>query len=357
MSRLTTAGRRGRATAALTAALVLLLTGCADPSDFTDDAPAASVVEEHPAADAASTADDDASVGPELDADIEGAPRDSVDSVTPAAGSALELLATLPVKGRAPKTGYDRKAMFGSPWKDVDRNGCDTRNDMLQRDLTNLTLAGPCKVLTGTLADKYTGKTIDFVRGDKTSTLVQIDHVVALSDAWQKGAQQLSQDARVALANDPINLFASDGPANSAKGDSDAASWLPKNRAFRCEYVARQVSTKAAYNLWVTAAERDAMQRVLTTCPDEPAVMSSLAGEFMTAQDPDQLSATTPGPERAPAQPRPVVPTPEPAPVPAPETYYKNCTAAREAGGAPVYAGQPGYGRHLDRDGDGVGCE
>lgn len=344
-----TAGRRGRASAALFAALALTLAGCADPAELAVDDPAASVVEEHgPAEPDDSDADTDAADPLEFE-DL----TDATDVADPAAGSALELLATLPVKGRAPKTGYDRKAQFGSPWKDVDRNGCDTRNDMLQRDLTNLTLSGPCKVLSGTLADKYTGKTIDFVRGDKTSTLVQIDHVVALSDAWQKGAQQLSQDARVALANDPINLFASDGPANSAKSDSDAASWLPKNRAFRCEYVARQVSTKAAYQLWVTAAERDAMQRVLTTCPEEPAVASTLAGGLVAenAPDPDQLTATTPDSEPAPAQPRPAVPTPTP------EAYYKNCTAAREAGGAPVYAGQPGYGRHLDRDGDGVGCE
>ena len=353
MNRLATAGRRGRASAALLAALTLVLAGCADPTEVSD-APAASVVEETPLIEQEHTGASESTDETDAGVAAEALELDDLDDPgVVAAGSALELLGTLPVKGRAPKTGYDRKAMFGSPWQDVDRNGCDTRNDMLQRDLTNLTLAGPCKVLAGTLADKYTGKTIEFVRGNTTSTLVQIDHVVALSDAWQKGAQQLSQEARVAFANDPINLIAADGPANSAKSDSDAASWLPKNRGFRCEYIARQVSTKAAYNLWITAAERDAMQRVLTTCPDEPAVVSTLASKVVTAQDPDpdQLAATTPEP--GPTEQRPAVPTPEPAP----ETYYKNCTAAREAGGAPVYEGQPGYGRHLDRDGDGVGCE
>ena len=324
---------RVRPAAALLAALGLLLTGCGESPARTADAPAASVIEEAPL---------EGSVPPEVD--------------TPAAGSAAELLATLTVKGRSPKTGYDRKAMFGSPWFDADRNGCDTRNDILQRDLTDITLSGRCKVMSGTLADKYTGQTIDFVRGPDTSPAVQIDHVVALSDAWQKGAQQLSQDARVALANDPINLYAADGPANSAKGDSDAASWLPSNRAFRCEYVAKQVSVKAAYQLWVTVPERDAMQRVLATCPDEPAVTSALAtaldGKLLASQVPDPAPETQPAPE----------PEPEPAPVPAPvpaatDTYFKNCTAAREAGAAPVYEGQTGYGRHLDRDGDGVGCE
>lgn len=348
MSRLTSAGRRGRASAALLAALTLILTGCGELTDTIDDPPAASVIEESLPLEL-----DQADDAPAPEAAPPPVVEPGIDGADPAAGSALELLATIAVKGRAPKTGYDRKGKFGSPWVDVDRNGCDTRNDMLQRDLTNLTMAGRCKVLSGTLADKYTGKTIDFVRGDKTSTLVQIDHVVALSDAWQKGAQQLSQDARVAFANDPINLYAADGPANSAKGDSDAASWLPKNRAFRCEYVARQVSVKAAYNLWVTQAEHDAMHRVLATCPGEPAVASTLAGDVVTEQDPDPAPAPQPSPEpvpeQAPAQPRPVAP--------APETYFKNCTAAREAGAAPVYEGQAGYGRHLDRDGDGVGCE
>jgi len=190
---------------------------------------------------------------------------------------AADLLAALPVKGRAPKTGYDRTEMFGSAWLDVDRNGCDTRNDILQRDLVDRTLEGLCKVLRGTLIDPYTAVTIDFRRGNATSSEVQIDHVVALMNAWETGAQQLTQAQREALANDPINLLAVDGPTNSRKGAGDAATWLPPNTAFRCEYVARQVSVKHAYGLWVTKAERDAIARVLEQCPDQPAYVSALA--------------------------------------------------------------------------------
>ena len=197
--------------------------------------------------------------------------------------TAAELLDTIPVKGRAPKTGYDRKAQFGSGWKDPDRNGCDARNDTLQRDLADAVLDGPCKVLSGVLLDPYTGTRIDFVRGQTTSQAVQIDHVVALSDAWQKGAQALAGERRVEFANDPLNLLAVDGPTNTRKGDSDAASWLPPQRGFRCEYVARQVSVKVAYELWVTAAERDAMRRVLETCPAQPAYSS---GEPPTGPSP-----------------------------------------------------------------------
>ncbi|MER5884566.1 HNH endonuclease family protein [Streptomyces sp. NPDC001941] len=193
-------------------------------------------------------------------------------------GSALEALGGLPVKGRAPKTGYDRTGKFGPAWSDKtsapgSRNGCDTRNDILRRDLTDVTgkNGSRCVVGSGTLArDPYTGRRIDFVRGPKTSQAVQIDHLVALSDAWQKGAQQIPQDDREALANDPLNLLAADGPANQQKSDGDAATWLPASKSFRCAYVARQIAVKKKYRLWVTKAEGEAMNRVLTNCPGQP---------------------------------------------------------------------------------------
>ncbi|GAA1986755.1 hypothetical protein GCM10009718_25240 [Isoptericola halotolerans] len=191
---------------------------------------------------------------------------------TASPGTALAGVDQLEVKGRAPKTGYDRDE-FGPAWADVDRNGCDTRNDILARDLTEVTYQDgteECVVLTGTLAEPFTGTVIEFQRGQTTSTAVQIDHVVALSDAWQKGAQQLDTETRREFANDPLNLLAVDGPANGAKGDGDAATWLPPHTPYRCEYVARQVAVKVRYELWVTEAERDAMVRVLSTCPDEP---------------------------------------------------------------------------------------
>ncbi|MFC5952201.1 HNH endonuclease family protein [Pseudonocardia lutea] len=201
------------------------------------------------------------------------------DRVTPWAapaaapvGTAADTLATLPVKGRAPKTGYARD-QFGPSWSDVDRNGCDQRNDILARDMTGETFkpgTHDCIVLTGTLADPYTSRTIAFTRGQGTSEAVQIDHVVALSDAWQKGAQQLDADTRKRLANDPLNLLAVDGPTNNRKSDGDAATWLPPNRAYRCDYVARQVAVKAKYGLWVTQAEHDAIAGILAGCPGEP---------------------------------------------------------------------------------------
>jgi hypothetical protein len=281
-----------------------------------------------------------------------GATADSLDDTATQAAvegagrtTALAALAAVEVKGRAPRTGYDRDN-FGSGWVDVDRNGCDTRNDILARDLADETFkAGTrtCVVLTGNLADPYSGTAIAFTRGQSTSDDVQIDHVVALSDAWQKGAQGLDASRRTAFANDPLNLLAVDGPLNMQKGDGDAATWLPPNRSYRCAYVARQVAVKVTYQLWMTQTEKNAIATVLSTCPDEP-----LPGGVV-AQVPEQVQ---PSPAPAPAP----VPVPPPAPAPAPGPYA-NCTAAKAAGAAPVHAGQPGYGRHLDRDGDGVGCE
>src|SRR5690625_3146661 len=174
------------------------------------------------------------------------APSQIEDEPKSEAGSALATAKTLTVKGRAPKTGYSRD-QFGPAWKDIDGNGCDQRNDILNRDLTNITHkpgTANCLVLTGTLVDPFSGKTIHFERGQKTSHKVQIDHVVALSDAWQKGAQQWDAGKRIQFANDPLNLLAVDGPLNAQKGDADAATWLPPNKPFRCQYVAQLVRSE-----------------------------------------------------------------------------------------------------------------
>ena len=185
--------------------------------------------------------------------------------------TASTVLSTLPVKGRAEKTGYTR-AQFGQTWADVDRNGCDTRNDMLKRDLTEIVFkvkTRNCVVESGVLLDRYSGETINFVRGNVTSMEVQIDHVVALSNSWQTGAFKLSVIQRTALANDPLNLFAVKGRLNSQKGDGDAATWLPPLKSFRCAYVAQQIAVKAKYSLWVTAPEKEAMTRILAACPKQ----------------------------------------------------------------------------------------
>lgn len=191
----------------------------------------------------------------------------------PGTGDVIAALQSLPIKGRAPKTGYER-SLFGERWSDDvtvadGRNGCDTRNDILRRDLVDVVIkpgSNGCAVLSGTLNDPYTGTSFSFQRGPGTSAEVQIDHIVSLSDAWQTGAQQWDEFTRRNFANDPRNLQATLGWVNQQKGDGNAATWLPPNKAYRCTFVSRIVDVKAAYRLWVTQAERDAIARVLDGC-------------------------------------------------------------------------------------------
>jgi len=185
--------------------------------------------------------------------------------------SGLSIIETQVTKGRAAKTGYTR-AQFGQTWADVDRNGCDTRNDILKRDLTGEVFkekTRECVVLSGTLIDPFSGETINFVRGNLSSMEVQIDHVVALSNAWQTGAFKLTLKERIAFANDPLNLLAVKGRLNSQKGDGDAATWLPPLKSFRCDHVSRQIAVKLKYKLWFTAPEKEAMIRILKNCPEK----------------------------------------------------------------------------------------
>ena len=180
--------------------------------------------------------------------------------------SAISALEKLAVKGKAPKTGYER-SLFSDGWGEI--AGCDVRNFILKRDLKNITLRDACKVNTGNLTDPYTRKVISLKYGVGTSSAVQIDHVVALSDAWQKGAQKFLPVKRYAFYNDPLNLLAVDGQTNASKGDSDASAWLPPNKSYRCAYVARQIAVKLKYGIWVIAAEKTAMQGVLSSCPGQ----------------------------------------------------------------------------------------
>ena len=180
--------------------------------------------------------------------------------------NALTALNKLPVKGRAPKTGYTREQF--PHWKDPDKNGCDSRNDILKRDLTKVIFkegTNNCKVISGTLLDPYSNKVIAFDL-NKSSSTIDIDHVVALSNAWQTGAFQLKLDQRINFANDPLNLLAVDFKLNRQKGDGDAATWLPPYKSYRCTYVARQIAVKAKYKLWVTAPEKTAIANLLKSC-------------------------------------------------------------------------------------------
>jgi hypothetical protein len=282
--------------------------------------------------------------------------------------TALSARTHLAVQGQTTMAGYSRD-QFGSAWEDVDQNGCDTRDDILRRDLRRVVYrAGTngCVVVSGVLADPYTGTTITYVRG---RSRVDIDHVVALGDAWRTGAARWAVSKRLALANDPLNLLAVSASANRQKSDADAAAWLPANKTYRCAYVARQLAVKLKYALWATSSERGAMQRVLTNCPTlRLPAGGSRPVNFTTTSDPTPppVSPPTSTPTTPPPTGTTTIVTPPSDPTPPPVTttttgaqHYANCTEARAAGVTPIYRGTPLYDANtgLDRDKDGIACE
>jgi hypothetical protein len=263
------------------------------------------------------------------------------DSASPA----LAALSLLRVKGRAPMTGYDRDR-FGQAWLDADRNGCDTRNDILGEHLLAVTLeSNGCVVATGSYEDPYTGSRIDYWQGH--GALIDVDHVVSLGNAWATGAFGWPIEKRAAFANDPLNLLPTDAGANRQKADGDAATWLPANTSYRCEYVSRQVAVKAKYDLWVTAAEKAAIQRVLVPCDGQALTTDEWGASTEVDHDiSDPIDATE----------SPAVAATDPSRSGG-SVHYDSCDAVRAAGASPVRVGDPGYGTHLDGDGDGTACE
>ncbi|CAM2797201.1 HNH endonuclease family protein [Actinomyces slackii] len=239
---------------------------------------------------------------------------------------ALEALEALPQDSPAPESwgqGGSRKGWFGEPWLDVDGDACDTRNEILARDLVDADysrapgLQGPeeaagqgasvcpdATVWTGTLHDPYTGQTIAFQRGQETSAAVQIDHVVPLNYLYAHGAWAWPERTRLLVANDPLNLLAVDGQANQSKGACGPATcpigstetgswqtasgpgWWPPSKEFRCHYAQRFTSVASAYDLGLPDEDRQALRSTLSDCAaggdGAPSAIQEAAG---TAED------------------------------------------------------------------------
>lgn len=267
-------------------------------------------------------------------------------SIAESATTGLIALSALPVRPRGVKTGYSRD-QYGIPWTDdvlVDGggNGCSTREDILRRDLSAVVMVSAsdvCKVLSGVLNDQYTATVILYLDGE--SSPIDIDHVVSLSDSWQSGTGSFTPKLRQSLADDPLNLQAVSRQANQQKGDGDAATWLPPNKAYRCEYVHRQIDVKVKYGLWVKPAELGAMRRVLAGCGGVPPTNLGFG-----STTPDSVGTAT------------VLATTDPAiPRATGGDYFANCAAAEAAGRAPLLRGEEGYRPEMDGDNDGVACE
>ena len=185
---------------------------------------------------------------------------------------AIDYLEKLSIKGRAPKTNYSRDQFYDS-WPSID--GCSLRQIIIKREFGESAVISSdnhCTVVSGEYDEPYTGSHLVFYQKSDISSNIQIDHIVSLSDAWQKGAQNFSAKERYEFATDPLNLLAVEANANKKKSDGDAATWLPPNKKFRCQYVARQISVKYKYNLWIANAEYEAMKNILNSCPKEPVI-------------------------------------------------------------------------------------
>lgn len=329
--------------AASALAASLLLSGCAGATTELKDTPTPSV---------SASAGTNTSPAPAI---ASGEPTQAPAPQPVAAGTVSALLETLAVKPADESIKYDRD-LFGEPWEDIEGNGCDTRNDMLLRDLKDITVdANECTVLLGTLVDPYSGKTINFDRSKGGGGGIDIDHLVALSAGFRTGAASWPADKKLQFANDPLNLLSSASGPNRAKGDKDASEWLPGtagNPSFNCKYVARQVAVKAKYGAWVTPSEKTAIVDVLTSCPEEP--VPSDQGVLKVDVAPVDSTPV------APAEPAPVAPAPE-APVSAPggavDPDYGSCTKAKAAGAGPYTTADPEYKFYRDGDGDGTVCE
>lgn len=254
-------------------------------------------------------------------------------------------------------TSYDRDR-FGQAWLDADRNGCDTRNDILAATMSAIEFkpgTHDCLVLSGRLEDRYTALTLEFVYGD--GAIVDIDHLVALGNAWVTGAAGWDVNKRAALANDPLNLLPVDAGENRSKGDADAATWLPPSKSFRCDYVAAQIAVKAKYGLWVTSSEAEAMRRVLGGCPEQEVPRDSGAPTRVDQDLPDPGADEPAGLGGTKINSGPESGLGGAAGGEQGSVYYNNCDEARAASAAPLYAGEAGYALHLDGDADGDACE
>jgi hypothetical protein len=200
----------------------------------------------------------------------------SKHSGAPTVVSGSDVLAGVAVVATRVRDADYRRGAFGDAWEDDNdapggRNGCDTRNDILNRDLEDkiyvATKRCPQAVAGGTLRDPYTNATIAFVRGNRVGASVQIDHLVPLAFAWDMGARDWTEPMRIRFANDPANLLAVAGGANQDKGDQPPGDWMPPNAAFWCQYAVAFIAVLRGYGLPVDEASAHRLRDASSACP------------------------------------------------------------------------------------------
>lgn len=254
------------------------------------------------------------------------------------------VLKTLAVRSES-RSGYQR-TLFNH-WRDADGDSCDTREEVLIRQSQVSAQVGPgCRVYSGRWTSAY-----DAVVVTDPSTL-DIDHVVALAEAWDSGASRWSFTTRQAFANDLAftgSLIAVTASSNRSKSDRDPAEWLPGNSAYRCTYVTTWIAVKYRWSLSIDSAEKSALQRQVTACGNPhitlpakaPISLGGGTGGGGTGGSGTGGSGTGGGGTGGGTDPR-----------------FDTCTAAKAAGYGPYYRGSDTeYSWYRDADSDGIVCE
>ena len=266
-------------------------------------------------------------------------------TVAPSSPSTRDRLAVLSVDDRpSPRGSYRREEW--PHWDDVDRNGCDARQDALAAwSVVPITVnrSGTCKVVVGSWVSPY-----DQMASNNPGDF-DVDHLVPLENAFRSGGWAWSTERRRAFANDPGELVVASASSNRSKGSDPPDQWRPAFRDSWCAYAEGWVKVKSTWDLTVTTAERDALGQMLDTCGIAGAVwpLGGIALAPPNVGSPSGSASTQ----------VPIVPEVPVAPTPGGDVYYANCAAARAAGVAPIRVGQPGYRSALDGDKDGMACE
>lgn len=233
-----------------------------------------------------------------------------------------------------PRAPYERNDW--PTWRDIDGDGCDAREQALKNDSKGPVEIGEnCEIKSGLWISPY-----DEIKSSNPADL-EIDHIVPLAEAHRSGGWQWGPELRITFANDPSELVVTSRSSNRSKGSQTPDQWRPENNKYWCTYATKWVSIKLKYRLTVTTAERDALGQMLEKCPASTAIAPSNGSPTQTVQPPSPTTTA-----EAPL-----------APLPSSSVHYKSCSEARAAGVTPIYEGQPGYGKHLDGDGDGIACE
>ncbi len=158
---------------------------------------------------------------------------------------------------------YSRDSL-PTDWKDLDGNGCNTREDILKKYTSEYTgRFDGCKIKSGKFYDYYNGKFLRYDKSVDTGGGIQIDHIVAIGNAWISGGYKWGKDEWISYINDEEVLIPTSSKTNREKSDKDITEWKPANNSYLCTYAEKQVEIKDKYKLTVTEKEKAELKSIL----------------------------------------------------------------------------------------------